>query len=259
MQSASARCRGRAAWRWRPLPATICWAFTRRTATHSLDEEGLYDLYCGELLEGMLPWRPEPDRRPAQPTAFRAGLVKAAIPAEGAEGRYAVLLRAAARAAVRCGVPLMLHTERGENTLPALELCFRAGLTPERLIVCHVDRQAADFGPHDAIAATGVYLDYDTIGRFKYHSDEEEVALLRHMCERGYTQRLLLSLDTTAQRMERLRRRDQPVLPAASASLRLEAAGFPPGTLCDFTVLNCGGSSSADRYFNTKSVKKGCA
>ena len=126
-----------------------CWV-------HSLDEEGLYDLYCGELLEGMLPWRPEPDRRPAQPTAFRAGLVKAAIPAEGAEGRYAVLLRAAARAAVCCGVPLMLHTERGENTLPALELCFRAGLTPERLIVCHVDRQAADFGPHDAIAATGV-------------------------------------------------------------------------------------------------------
>lgn len=73
-----------------------CWV-------HSLDEEGLYDLYCGELLEGMLPWRPEPDRRPAQPTAFRAGLVKAAIPAEGAEGRYAVLLRAAARAAVCCG------------------------------------------------------------------------------------------------------------------------------------------------------------
>ena len=43
-----------------------CWV-------HSLDEEGLYDLYCGELLEGMLPWRPGPDRRPAQPTAW-AGL-----------------------------------------------------------------------------------------------------------------------------------------------------------------------------------------
>ena len=40
-----------------------CWV-------HSLDEEGLYDLYCGELLEGMLPWRPEPDRRPAQPLLF---------------------------------------------------------------------------------------------------------------------------------------------------------------------------------------------
>ena len=209
-----------------------CWV-------HSLDEEGLYDLYCGELLEGMLPWRPEPDRRPAQPTAFRAGLVKAAIPAEGAEGRYAVLLRAAARAAVRCGVPLMLHTERGENTLPALELCFRAGLTPERLIVCHVDRQAADFGPHDAIAATGVYLDYDTIGRFKYHSDEEEVALLRHMCERGYTQRLLLSLDTTAQRMAAYGGGISLCYLLERFLPRLEAAGFPPGTLADFTVLNC--------------------
>ena len=209
-----------------------CWV-------HSLDEEGLYDLYCGELLEGMLPWRPEPDRRPAQPTAFRAGLVKAAIPAEGAEGRYAVLLRAAARAAGRCGVPLMLHTERGENTLPALELCFRAGLTPERLIVCHVDRQAADFGPHDAIAATGVYLDYDTIGRFKYHSDEEEVALLRHMCERGYTQRLLLSLDTTAQRMAAYGGEISLCYLLERFLPRLEAAGFPPGTLADFTVLNC--------------------
>ena len=183
-----------------------CWV-------HSLDEEGLYDLYCGELLEGMLPWRPEPDRRP--------------------KGRR---LR---RAAVRCGVPLMLHTERGENTLPALELCFRAGLTPERLIVCHVDRQAADFGPHDAIAATGVYLDYDTIGRFKYHSDEEEVALLRHMCERGYAQRLLLSLDTTAQRMAAYGGEISLCYLLERFLPRLEAAGFPPGTLADFTVLNC--------------------
>ena len=155
-----------------------CWV-------HSLDEEGLYDLYCGELLEGMLPWRPEPDRRPAQPTAFRAGL------------------------------------------------------TPERLIVCHVDRQAADFGPHDAIAATGVYLDYDTIGRFKYHSDEEEVALLRHMCERGYAQRLLLSLDTTAQRMAAYGGEISLCYLLERFLPRLEAAGFTPGTLADFTVLNC--------------------
>ena len=133
----------------------------------------------------------------------------------------------------------MLHTERGENTLPALELCFRAGLTPERLIVCHVDRQAADFGPHDAIAATGVYLDYDTIGRFKYHSDEEEVALLRHMCERGYAQRLLLSLDTTAQRMAAYGGEISLCYLLERFLPRLEADGFPPETLADFTVLNC--------------------
>ena len=83
------------------------------------------------------------------------------------------------------------------------------------------------------------YLDYDTIGRFKYHSDEEEVALLRHMCERGYTQRLLLSLDTTAQRMAAYGGEISLCYLLERFLPRLEAAGFPPGTLADFTVLNC--------------------
>ena len=206
---------------------------------HALDEEGLYDLYCGELLEGMLPWQEDPALRPLRPTSIRAGLVKAAIPAEGAVGRYEALLRAAARAAVRCGVPLMLHTERGEIALPALELCFRAGLPPERLIVCHVDRQAADFSPHDAIAATGVYLDYDTIGRFKYHSDEEEVALLRHMCEGGRERQLLLALDTTAQRLAAYGGEIGLCYLLEQFLPRLAGAGFSPEELRAFTVSNC--------------------
>ena len=54
------RAVGRAARRWRPLPATICWAFTRRTAgSTAWMRRACTTLYCGELLEGMLPWRPE--------------------------------------------------------------------------------------------------------------------------------------------------------------------------------------------------------
>ena len=96
-------------------------------------------------------------------------------------GRYAVLLSAAARAAAGSHVPLMIHTEKGLHVMEALEICYRAGLKPENIIVCHVDRQASDFGPHDRIAAEGVWLDFDTVGRFKYHSDAEEVALLQHL------------------------------------------------------------------------------
>ena len=209
-----------------------CWV-------HALDEEGLYRLYRGELEEGMLPWSPDPARRPAEPAAVRAGLVKAAIPAEGAVGRYETLLRAAARAAAACGVPLMLHTEKGEHAPEAVALCFRMGVPPEKLVVCHVDRQAADFAPHEAVARLGVYLDYDTIGRFKYHSDEEEVALIRHMTDRGWGERLLLALDTTAQRLASyggeigLRYLLDAFLP------RLSAAGFSPEELERFTVRNC--------------------
>lgn len=166
---------------------------------HALDEEGLYELFCRELNRGMLPWLPDASLQPKEDTGIRAGIVKAAIPAEGPTGRYAVLLQAAARAAADCGVPLMLHTEMGLSVLPALDICFGAEMRPEKIIVCHADRQTEDISRHEQIAERGVYLDYDTVGRFKYHSDEAEIALLRHM--EPYGDRILLSLDTTAARL----------------------------------------------------------
>lgn len=171
-----------------------CWV-------HALDEEGLYRLYRGELEEGMLPWREDASRRPEEITSIRAGLVKAAIAREGPTGRYAILLRAAARAAADADVPLMLHTEQGAAALEAIAFCGELGLPPHRMVVCHADRQASDFSLHEAIARTGVYLDYDTIARFKYHSDEEEISLIRHMLTLGHGRQLLLALDTTAQRL----------------------------------------------------------
>ena len=168
---------------------------------HDLDEEGLHALYLNEIETGMLPRQANPSLRPEGVSGIRAGLVKAAIPAEGPVGRYEVLLRAAARAAADSGVPLMLHTEFGRQLEAALALCFDVGVNPEKLVACHVDRQAADWGPHDAAASAGVYLDYDTVGRFKYHSDEEEIALLRHMVDAGFEDQILLALDTTAARL----------------------------------------------------------
>lgn len=168
---------------------------------HALDETELFELYRSELKEGMLLWDGDAARRPERAEDLRAGLVKAAIPAEGPVGRYEILLRAAARAAAETGVPLMLHTEYGRCADRAVELCFAAGMAPSKIIVCHVDRQAKDMSVHDGIAALGVWLDYDTVGRFKYHSDEEELSLLRHATQAGYAERVLLALDTTAGRL----------------------------------------------------------
>ena len=209
-----------------------CWV-------HGLDEEDLYRLYRSELEEGMLPWDPDPVRRPETVTGAKAGLVKAAIPAEGATGRYETLLRAAARAAAACGVPLMLHTEKGAHAPEAVRLCLRMGVAPEQMVVCHVDRQAADFAPHEAVAQLGVYLDYDTVGRFKYHSDAEEVALLRHMADKGWGDRLLLALDTTAQRLASYGGEIGLCYILDTFLPMLAAAGFSPEERESFTVTNC--------------------
>ena len=42
----------------------------------------------------------------------------------------------------------------------------------------------------------------DTIGRYKYHSDEEEVRLIRMLLDHGHEDRILLGLDTTRKRMK---------------------------------------------------------
>ena len=204
---------------------------------HALDEEGLFRLYCSELEEGMLPWTGDESCRPEKATDILAGMVKAAIPADGAVGRYEILLRAGARAAAKNGVPLMMHTESGKNAVAAVQICLDAGMAPEKIVVCHVDRQAADFAPHDAVAQLGVYLDYDTVGRFKYHSDAEEITLLQHMMP--YAGKIMLALDTTAARLDSyggeigLNYMFDSFLPA------LRQAGFAEETIDGYINGNC--------------------
>jgi len=162
-----------------------------------LEEDGnaLYERFLMEISVGVVD---DGARLP-----IRAGAVKAAMGAEGPTGRDGTLLRAAARAAVAGDVPLILHTEAGAGAVEAVKLSERAGLDPGRMLVCHADRKAKDFRLHEEIAETGAFLEYDTIGRFRYHSDEEEVRLILHMLEAGHRDRLLLSLDTTAARLKR--------------------------------------------------------
>ena len=168
---------------------------------HRLSREALYTLYLSELTKGMLPFDAGDQLCEDRRLKACAGIVKAAIPGEGPKGRYETLLCAAARAAADGQAPLMLHTECGAHAEEAIALCISQGLRPDQMVVCHVDRQAEDFSVHERIAEKGVYLDYDTIGRFRYHSDEAEISLLRHMVEKGYASQILLALDTTAARL----------------------------------------------------------
>ena len=129
------------------------------------------------------------------------GAVKSAIGNDGPAGRLEICLRAAAAAAAEAGVPLIMHTEKGIGALEAIRMCVEEGMQPCRIAVCHVDRQASDFAPHDAIAETGVFMEYDTIARYKYHDDESERALIAHMIQQGYAEKILIALDTTAARL----------------------------------------------------------
>jgi phosphotriesterase-related protein len=151
------------------------------------------ELERGAYADGETNW-------PQEQTSIQAGLVKAAIGTEGLDLWSLRLLTAAGQAAVATGSALMLHTEAGQHAVEAIRLLSGLGLPASRIIVCHVDRQAENLAPHLNIAKTGVYLDYDTIGRFKYHSDEAEIWLIQLMIAAGHLGQLMLALDTTAER-----------------------------------------------------------
>ena len=48
----------------------------------------------------------------------------------------------------------------------------------------------------------GFSLEFDTIGRFKYHSDAFELELFKTFLKLGYENQLLFSLDTTRERLK---------------------------------------------------------
>ncbi len=151
-----------------------------------------YEKFCAELTQNL-----EYDSGRLE---ARAGIVKAAIPAEGPVGGYEKKLKAAARAAADCGVSLLMHTEAGQCARQAVELCTGQGLAPDRIILCHIDWKV-DRAVHRAVAELGTFLEYDSISNPSRHSNEEEIALIVDMLNVGCEDRLLLSLDTTRARL----------------------------------------------------------
>jgi predicted metal-dependent phosphotriesterase family hydrolase len=159
-----------------------------------LDKGGdaLTRIYIDEVSQGM------------EGLSARAGLVKfAAVPGEmDASPAYAMLFDAAVHAAAETGLRVLVHTDTGADPMRLLDYFSRFGIAPSRVIICHMDRSCADVKIHEAVAEAGAYLEYDTIHRLKYKSDEDELDLIAHMAERGFTNRLLVGMDTTNERLK---------------------------------------------------------
>lgn len=164
------------------------------------DSEQLAELFIKELTQGM--FADGEDGWPSEQLPARAGLIKTAADMQGTAGRYFELFRSAAKAATATGSPIMSHTELGYHALEQISLYESLGVPAEQLIICHLDRKMenADYMLH--VASTGVFLELDTIGRFHYHSDEEEVELILRLIDAGHEDQILLSLDTTRKRMK---------------------------------------------------------
>lgn len=156
-------------------------------------------LYIRELREGMFlnggPY--EPNRI----SGIRAGLIKTALDSCGLTRQYQKVFCAAAWAAVETGAPMMIHIEKESDPVMLAHYLFQKGVPYRQMIFCHLDRAVADMRIHFEVAERGAYLEYDTIAREKYHSDEKEINIIQAVLEKGLEDRLLIGLDTTRNRL----------------------------------------------------------
>jgi phosphotriesterase-related protein len=166
---------------------------------HTYSEKELADIYIHEIKQGMFVGsdKYEPDNS----CRFKASIIKTALDKEGLTDRYKRLFNAAVKAGSATNTPIMVHIEQGSDPLVLLEYLTAQGIPANKLIFCHLDRACNDLSIIKKIVSQGVYAEFDTIGRFKYHSDEYEIEIIKELLENGYGHRILCSLDTTRERL----------------------------------------------------------
>lgn len=128
-------------------------------------------------------------------TGIKAGLIKIATGAHHVSDYERKLLVAAARAAKRCNVPLISHTQEGSCGLDQIEILRAEGVSPHRLLVghsCGIDDPAY----HRRIVDAGSYIGFDRLGITVILPDEVRVRNIARLVADGFGDRICLSHDS---------------------------------------------------------------
>jgi predicted metal-dependent phosphotriesterase family hydrolase len=103
------------------------------------------------------------------------------------------VLRAAGRAHLLTGAPIVTHTMGGAEALRQIELLHQEGVDMGRVLISHLD---LDHLEHLVMVARhGVYMGFDTAGKARYRSDDARLELLCRLVEAGYEDRVCVSHD----------------------------------------------------------------
>jgi 5-phospho-D-xylono-1,4-lactonase len=124
----------------------------------------------------------------------RAGILKAGIGYWRISAFERRVLSAVAAAAVVTGVPVMVHLEHGSAAWEVLAALDTDGLSPERVILAHADRNL-DPGLHSELTLAGTYLGYDGMARHREAPDSAILDCLQQVLSQGNPGRVLLGGD----------------------------------------------------------------
>lgn len=152
----------------------------------ALSAEAAADYFTDEIEHGLVETR--------KGNRVRPGFIKIAAEAT-LEDTPGALLEAVCAVSKTTGYAIEIHTEKGAAVEDLLAYFGGQGVSPGRLVFCHVDKRP-DLGLHRELAQTGAMLEYDTFYRPKYAPERNVWPLIREMALAGLAGSLALATDS---------------------------------------------------------------
>ncbi len=150
------------------------------------DPDQIADLFVHDIEEGI------------QGTDIRAAFIKCAADEPGVNENIEKVHRAAARASVRTGTPIMAHSRPASNTGPRqVEIFLEEGVEPSKIQIAHTG-DTDDLDYIEGLLETGVWIGLDRYGLDIFLPYDRRQATAKALLERGYADRIFLSADSVA-------------------------------------------------------------
>ncbi len=127
---------------------------------------------------------------------INAGIIKCAVESEDVSPFNEKLLRATAKAQLKLGLPIVMHTNaQRKNGIKALEIILLEGVKPCCVTVGHLsDTEDVDYIKY--FAECGCYVGLDRLyGNYTDEYIANKLRTINSLCEAGYEDRILLSHD----------------------------------------------------------------
>lgn len=147
------------------------------------NEDLIADLFVHDIEQGI------------QGTDIKAAFIKCAADEPGVNERIEKVHRAAARASLRTGRPIMAHSRPASNTAPRqVEILLEEGVAPEKIHIAHTG-DTDDLAYIERLLDQGVWIGMDRYGIDLFLPTDRRNATVLELLNRGYAERMFLSQD----------------------------------------------------------------
>src|SRR3954454_998315 len=150
------------------------------------DPDQIAELFISDIEQGC------------QGTDIKAAFIKCAADEAGVNENIEKVHRAAARASVKTGAPIMAHSRPASNTGPRqVEIFLEEGVDPAKIQIAHTG-DSDDLGYIEGLLEKVVWIGLDRYGLEISPPYERRQETAKALLERGYADRMFLSADSVA-------------------------------------------------------------